>query len=190
MIAIGASTGGTEALVTLLKGLPRDAPPVAIVQHMPKGYTKQFARRLDRLCAITVREAAAGDRISSGVALLAPGDHHLHVRRSGVRYSVELTDEGPVSRHMPSVDVLFRSVATAAGRRGVGVVLTGMGNDGANGLRAMRDAGARTFGQDAASCVVYGMPKAAMRLGAVAQEAPLGDLAHLILDACGAVPST
>jgi two-component system chemotaxis response regulator CheB len=176
IVAIGASTGGTEALRGFLCAMPEDSPALVIVQHMPETFTAAFARRLDGLARITVREAADGDRLLRGHALIAPGNRHCIVVRSGAYYRVELRDGPPVARHRPSVDVLFRSVARAAGRNAVGIIMTGMGDDGARGLKELRDAGARTLGQDEASCVVYGMPKEAMRHGGVEEELPLDKL--------------
>lgn len=186
IIAIGASTGGTEALRILLEAMPPDSPAIVIVQHMPGTFTKAFADRLNTSCAITVSEAKRGDRLLRGHALIAPGNHHLLVQRSGANYMVDIKDGPPVSRHRPSVDVLFRSVARVAGRNAVGVIMTGMGDDGAKGLKEMRDAHAHTFGQDEESCVVYGMPKEAKDLGAVEEELPLGRLAGAILRVCRA----
>ncbi len=184
IIAIGASTGGTEALKVFLEALPPDSPPVVIVQHMPEHFTAAFARRIDSLSAITVTEARDNDRLLRGHALIAPGNKHLLLKRSGANYSVEVRDGPLVSRHRPSVDVLFRSVARYAGKNAVGIIMTGMGDDGARGLKEMREAGARTLGQDEASCVVYGMPCEAMRLGAVEQELPLDRLAGAALRIC------
>lgn len=176
IVAIGASTGGTEALRAFLCAMPEDCPGIVIVQHMPEHFTAAFARRLDGLTRISVREAKDGDRILRGLALIAPGNRHTVVVRSGATYKIEVREGPLVSRHRPSVDVLFRSVARAAGRNAVGVIMTGMGDDGARGLREMRDVGARTLGQSEASCVVYGMPKEAMRLGAVEEELHLEHL--------------
>jgi two-component system chemotaxis response regulator CheB len=173
LIAIGASTGGTEALRDVLEPLPVDAPPLVVVQHMPEPFTRAFAERLDRHCALTVKEAEDGDILVPGRALIAAGDHHLLVHRSAAQYVVEVRKGPLVSRHRPSVDVLFRSVAEAAGARAVGVVLTGMGEDGAAGLLAMRQAGAFTIAQDEASCVVFGMPREAIERGAVSLVLPL-----------------
>lgn len=173
VVAIGASTGGTEALRIVLEGLPPYGPPVVIVQHMPEAFTSAFAQRLDSLTQITVREARDGDSVLRGQALIAPGNRHMMLRRSGANYRVEVTDGPLVSRHRPSVDVLFRSVAKYAGPNGIGVIMTGMGSDGAKGLKEMRDAGGHTIGQNEASCVVYGMPKEAKKLGGVVQEADL-----------------
>ena len=173
IIAVGASTGGTEALRGFLCAMPEDCPAIVIVQHMPEHFTAAFARRLDGLARISVREAVDGDRLLRGHALIAPGNRHCIVVRSGAYYRVEVRDGPLVARHRPSVDVLFRSVARAAGRNAVGIIMTGMGDDGARGLKEMRDAGARTLGQDEGTCVVYGMPKEAMRHGGVEEELPL-----------------
>ncbi|MEK0085018.1 protein-glutamate methylesterase/protein-glutamine glutaminase [Benzoatithermus flavus] len=181
IVVIGASTGGTEALRQVLEALPSDAPGIAIVQHMPAGFTAAFARRLDQLCRIDVKEAENGDRLVPGLALIAPGNRHLLLHRNGAQYTVEVRDGPLVSRHRPSVDVLFRSAARAAGKNALGIIMTGMGDDGAHGLLEMRAAGASTLGQDEASCVVYGMPKEAMKLGAVQQELPLQRLAQEIV---------
>ena len=181
ILAIGASTGGTEALRAFLCAMPENCPAIVIVQHMPEQFTAAFARRLDGIARIAVREAQSGDRLLRGQALIAPGNRHTLVVRSGATYQVEVRDGPLVSRHRPSVDVLFRSVARAAGRNAVGIIMTGMGDDGARGLREMRDAGARTLGQDEASCVVYGMPKEAMRAGGVEEELPLDALPQAAL---------
>lgn len=182
ILAIGASTGGTEALKDLLMDLPRNAPGTVIVQHMPANFTAPFAERLNSLCAMEVREAQNGDSIVPGVVLIAPGDYHMVVRRSGARYYVEIGSGEKVSGHKPSVDVLFNSVAKIAGANAIGVILTGMGKDGARGLLAMRNTGAGTIGQDEPSCVVYGMPKAAYELGAVEKQLPLNQIARGILE--------
>jgi two-component system chemotaxis response regulator CheB len=166
LIAIGTSTGGTQALEAILCALPATAPGIVIVQHMPERFTALFAQRLDSLCAIRVREAVNGDRVLPGLALIAPGGKHMQIRRSGAQYHAEVTDGPLVNRHKPSVDVLFRSVARCAGRNATGFILTGMGDDGARGLKEMRDAGAPTVAQDEASCVVFGMPKEAIALNA------------------------
>jgi len=166
VVAIGASTGGTEALQTILEAMPEDAPGIVVVQHMPEGFTKAFARRLDAGCRIAVKEAETSDEVLRGRALLAPGDQHMLINRRGARYFVEIARGPLVSRHRPSVNVLFRSVAQAAGPNGVGVILTGMGDDGADGLAEMKQAGAATLAQDKATCVVFGMPKVAIDLGA------------------------
>ncbi len=181
ILAIGASTGGTEALKDLLMDLPRNAPGAVIVQHMPANFTAAFAQRLNSLCAMEVREAKNGDSITPGVVLVAPGDYHMVVRRSGARYYVEIGSGEKVSGHRPSVDVLFSSVAKIAGSNAIGVILTGMGSDGAKGLLSMKNAGARTIGQDEASCVVYGMPKIAYDMGAVEKQVPLNMVAKNIL---------
>ena len=185
VVAIGASTGGTEALRELLEALPPDAPGLAIVQHMPELFTAAFAKRLSETCRIEVREAKNGDRLCSGRALVAPGDHHLAVRRSGAHYCTEVLDGRLVSRHRPSVDVLFRSVAQAAGPNAVGVILTGMGDDGAAGLLEMKTAGAHTVAQDEDTSVVFGMPKEAIARGAVHEVLPLGRIASAILRRAG-----
>src|SRR5579863_6772386 len=166
VIAVGASTGGTEALRTFLAALPVDCPPVAIVQHMPEVFTKAFADRLNKECRIEIAEARDGDRLQTGQALIAPGNRHMLVNRSSDEFLVQIVDGPLVSRHRPSVDVLFRSVAISAGRKAVGVIMTGMGDDGAQGLREMKDAGAVTIAQDEATCVVFGMPREAILRGA------------------------
>jgi two-component system chemotaxis response regulator CheB len=181
VVAIGASTGGTEALRIVLETMPPDCPPIVIVQHMPEAFTAAFARRLDGLCAISVREAGAGDRLLRGHALIAPGNRHLLVGRSGASYRVDVRDGPLVARHRPSVDVLFRSVAQHAGANAVGVILTGMGDDGARGLTEMRKAGAGTIGQDEETSVVFGMPHAAARAGAVEETLPLDRIPGAIL---------
>jgi two-component system chemotaxis response regulator CheB len=173
IIAVGASTGGTEAIREILESMPPDAPGTLVVQHMPELFTAAFARRLDQLCRIEVREARHGDRVTEGLALIAPGNHHLRLLRSGAHYLVEVTSGPPVSRHRPSVDVLFQSVAQAAGPNAVGALLTGMGDDGAEGLLAMLRAGAATFAQDEASCIVFGMPREAILRGAAQHVVPL-----------------
>jgi len=178
--AIGTSTGGTQALEFVLSSLPRTCPGLVVVQHMPEKFTAAFAARLDHLCEIEVREARSGDRVIPGRAIIAPGGQHLVVRRSGAQYLVEVVAAPPVNRHCPSVDVLFRSCAKFAGRNAVGVIMTGMGDDGARGLLEMRQAGARTFGQDEESCVVFGMPKEAIKLGAVERVVPLSAIPELI----------
>jgi two-component system chemotaxis response regulator CheB len=181
IVAIGASTGGTEALQKVLEGMPPDSPGIVIVQHMPEIFTRAFADRLNGICAIEVREAADGDRVTNGRALVAPGNRHTLLRRSGAQYAVEVVDGPLVSRHRPSVDVLFRSVAQAAGPNAVGVIMTGMGADGAEGLLEMRQAGAATLAQDETSCVVFGMPKEAIARGAVEEIVPLPCVAEAIL---------
>lgn len=184
IVAVGASTGGIEALRVFLEGFPLDCPPILIVQHMPAAFTAALAKRLDGICGITVREARHGDRMLRGQALIAPGDKHGLLTRSGAVYKVELRDGPLVSRHKPSVDVLFRSVARVAGKNAVGIIMTGMGDDGARGMKEMRDVGARTLGQDEASCVVYGMPQAAMKIGAVEDEIPLSRMTSSVLRLC------
>ncbi len=181
VVAIGASTGGTEALRCVLESLPPYAPPIVIVQHMPAAFTAAFAKRLDGVCQISVKEAAQGDSVIRGRALIAPGDKHMLLVRSGANYRVELREGPLVSRHRPSVDVLFRSVARHAGANAVGVIMTGMGDDGAHGLKEMREGGAHTFGQNEATCVVYGMPKEAMRIGGVEREVALDQIAGLVV---------
>lgn len=181
VVAIGASTGGTEALRVVLEAMPAEAPGMLVVQHMPEGFTAAFAQRLNQSCAIEVKEAAQGDFLSTGLALIAPGNRHLMLHRKGGRYAVEVTDGALVSRHRPSVDVLFRSVAQSAGTNAVGVILTGMGSDGAEGMLEMKNAGAITFAQDEASCVVFGMPKEAIARGAVDKVVGLTRMAHEIL---------
>ncbi|CAG0973340.1 Protein-glutamate methylesterase/protein-glutamine glutaminase [Burkholderiales bacterium] len=180
VVAVGTSTGGTQALEILLTALPRTAPGMVIVQHMPEKFTASFAERLDSLCEIDVCEAKTGQRVVPGRALIAPGGKHLLMRRSGAQYFVEVQDGPPVNRHRPSVDVLFRSVARTAGRNAVGVIMTGMGDDGARGLREMHEAGARTIAQDEDTCVVYGMPKEAIKLGAVDEILPLENIASAL----------
>jgi len=180
VVAVGASTGGTEALRELLMPMPPDCPGIVIVQHMPEAFTGPFARRLDELCRIEVREAKQGDRVVRGRALIAPGNRHLRVRRGGGHYQVELLESERVSGHRPSVDVLFLSVARAVGADAVGVLLTGMGEDGAEGLLAMKRAGAVTFAQDEASCVVFGMPRVAIALGAVDEVLPLSAIGEAV----------
>ncbi|MDR1310340.1 MAG: chemotaxis response regulator protein-glutamate methylesterase [Burkholderiaceae bacterium] len=182
LIIVGASTGGTEAIKSFLEPLPPDAPGILIVQHMPEGFTRSFAKRLDNLCRISVEEARGGERVLPGHAFLAPGHSHLLLKRSGANYVTELSQAPPVSRHRPSVDVLFHSAARSAGANAVGVILTGMGSDGAAGMKDMRDAGAYNFGQDEATCVVYGMPKEAFLAGAVHEQAPLHELPRRVMD--------
>ncbi|MEC8924332.1 MAG: chemotaxis response regulator protein-glutamate methylesterase [Pseudomonadota bacterium] len=184
VIVVGASTGGTEAIKRFLEAMPLDCPAIVIVQHMPENFTRSFAQRMNQLCGIAVKEAAHGDSLLRGHALIAPGNFHMTVARSGARYHVDVKQGPLVSRHRPSVDVLFRSAAQYLGSNGIGVILTGMGNDGAAGLLAMRQAGAMTFGQDEASSVVYGMPKAANDLGAVTKELPLMQLPQAVLNVC------
>ncbi len=181
IVAIGASTGGTEALAALLQAMPPDGPGIVVVQHMPEGFTAAFSARLNGLCRIEVREAAAGDRVRPGLALIAPGNRHALVRRRADAYEIELSDGPLVSRHRPSVDVLFRSVAQAAGGGAIGVLMTGMGDDGARGLLEMKQAGAATLAQDESSCVVFGMPREAIARGAVDEVVGLDRLPAAIL---------
>jgi len=185
VVAVGASTGGTEALREFLEMLPADSPGIVIVQHMPEKFTAAFAQRLDGLCAVTVREARDNDSVVRGRVLIAPGNKHTLLKRSGARYYVEVRDGPLVSRHRPSVDVLFRSVARYAGRNAVGVIMTGMGDDGAHGMREMKEAGATNLAQDEATCVVFGMPAEAIKHGGVDKTLPLGALAHEVLRLCG-----
>ncbi|MBO1111115.1 protein-glutamate methylesterase/protein-glutamine glutaminase [Bordetella petrii] len=186
LVMVGASTGGTEAIREVLRPLPPDSPAMLITQHMPAGFTRSFAQRLDALCAVTVREAAHGERVLPGHVYLAPGgDTHMKLGRSGANYVIELEASEPVNRHRPSVDVLFRSAASAAGANAIGVILTGMGKDGAAGMLAMRQAGAHTLAQDEASCVVFGMPREAIALGAAAEVVPLGAMSERILTRLG-----
>jgi two-component system chemotaxis response regulator CheB len=178
--AIGTSTGGTQALEFVLSALPRTCPGLVVVQHMPEKFTAAFAQRLDRICEIEVREARSGDRVIPGRAIIAPGGQHLVVKRSGAQYVVEVVAAPPVNRHCPSVDVLFRSCAKFAGRNAVGVIMTGMGDDGARGLLEMHQAGARTMAQDEETCIVFGMPKEAIKLGAADRVVPLAQIPELI----------
>lgn len=181
VVAIGTSTGGTQALEIVLTGLPRVCPPIAVVQHMPEKFTKAFADRLNGVCEIEVREARDGDRLLAGLALIAPGGKHLRVARRGAQYHARVVDGPLVNRHRPSVDVLFKSVAEAAGKNAVGVIMTGMGGDGARGLKQMRDAGAHTIAQDEASSVVFGMPKEAIKLGAACE---VGGFEEIVTTIC------
>jgi two-component system chemotaxis response regulator CheB len=181
VIVIGASTGGTEALKQILEAMPPDAPGIAIVQHMPEVFTKQFAKRLDQTCRIEVKEAEPEDRLVPGRALLARGNHHLVVRRSGAHYFVDVLATPPVSLHRPSVNVLFRSAAQAAGQNAVGVILTGMGDDGADGMAELKRAGAHTIAQDEATSVVFGMPREAIARGAVDEVLPLPRICQAML---------
>lgn len=176
LVAIGTSTGGTQALESILVTLPRVCPGIVIVQHMPEKFTASFADRLNKLSQIEVREAKNNDRVIPGLALIAPGGKHMLLKRSGAYYHVEIADGPLVNRHRPSVDVLFRSVAKFAGKNAIGIIMTGMGDDGARGLLEMRDAGARTIAQDEASCVVFGMPKEAIQLGAAKEVLPLSKI--------------
>jgi two-component system chemotaxis response regulator CheB len=184
VVVVGASTGGTEALKTLLEALPADSPGIVIVQHMPELFTRAFANRLDGLCAVSVKEAETNDSVLRGRALIAPGNHHLLLKRSGARYYVEVRDGPLVCRHRPSVDVLFRSAARYAGQNAVGVIMTGMGDDGARGLLEMKQAGAFTIAQDESTCIVFGMPKEAIKLNGVSRVLPLPSIAGGILNCC------
>lgn len=181
LIAIGASTGGTEAIRHVLQPLPATSPALLITQHMPPGFTRSFAERLNKLCQITVKEAEDGERILPGHAYIAPGAMHMELSRSGANYQVKLNEGPPVNRHKPSVDVLFNSVAQFAGRNAVGVILTGMGNDGAAGLLAMNKAGAWTIAQNEASCVVFGMPREAIALGGASEVVDLHQISQHML---------
>jgi two-component system chemotaxis response regulator CheB len=181
VVVVGASTGGTEALKDFLIALPLDAPGIVIVQHMPENFTTAFSQRLDSICRISVKEAETNDTVIRGRALIAPGNHHLLLKRSGARYYVEVKDGPLVSRHRPSVDVLFRSAARYAGPNAVGVLMTGMGDDGAKGMLEMKEVGAVTIAQDEESCVVFGMPKKAIELGAVDRVLPLSAIAGAVL---------
>jgi len=184
IIALGASTGGTHALEHVLKRFPADAPGTVIVQHMPEHFTLSFAKRLDGLCAIRVQEARDGDHVAPGLALIAPGGKHLIVQASGAGWAVRVKDGPKIHHQRPAVDVLFQSVARAAGHDAVGAILTGMGADGAKGMLAMKEAGAYTVAQDEATCVVYGMPREAVKLGAAIDVLPLDQIADALLNAC------
>ncbi len=181
VVAVGASTGGTQALQTFLTALPSNSPGIVIVQHMPEHFTRSFAERLDSLCEIEVKEAETGDTVAPGRALIAPGNYHMLMRRSGANYIVDVKSGPLIGRHRPSVDILFKSVAAYAGANAIGVLMTGMGADGAQGLKLMHDAGAETIAQDEASCVVFGMPKAAIDLGAASRVVPLDNIAREVL---------
>ncbi|MEN9658014.1 MAG: hypothetical protein RL571_1479 [Pseudomonadota bacterium] len=181
LIIVGASTGGTEALKEFLMPMPPDSPAILIAQHMPEMFTKSFANRLDSLCRITVKEAEQGERILPGHAYIAPGHSHLMLGVSGANYVCQLSQGEPVNRHRPSVDVLFRSVANLAGKNAIGIILTGMGKDGAAGMLEMKQAGSYNFAQDEASCVVFGMPKEAIALGGVHEILPLKDISTRVL---------
>lgn len=181
LLALGASTGGTEALRRVLEVMPANSPAILVVQHMPGGFTRSFAKRLDGLCAMTVKEAEDGERVLPGHAYIAPGDAHLKLMRSGANYQAALDSGPPVNRHRPSVDVLFDSVARVAGRNAIGALLTGMGKDGAAGLLAMREAGSPTLAQDEQSCLVFGMPREAIARGAASEILDLEDIAPRLL---------
>ncbi len=180
-VVIGSSTGGTQALELVLSGLPADAPGIAITQHMPEKFTAMYAKRLDGICAMNVREAKDGDRLERGVALIAPGGLHMQLRKVSGQYFVHVVDGPPVNRHKPSVDVLFKSAAECAGRDALGIILTGMGDDGARGMKVLHDGGARCIAQNEETCVVFGMPKEAIKLQAVDDILPLESIARAIL---------
>ncbi|MBZ0105594.1 MAG: chemotaxis protein CheB [Sulfuricella denitrificans] len=181
LIILGASTGGTEAIKEFLTRLPADCPGILIAQHMPEAFTLSFAHRLDSLCKISVKEAQHGDLVLPGHAYIAPGHSHLLLKRSGASYVCELNQGPPVNRHRPSVDVLFRSAANSAGKNAIGVILTGMGKDGAAGMLEMKKAGAYNFAQDEASCVVFGMPREAIAIGGVDEVIPLREIASRVM---------
>ena len=181
VVAVGASTGGTEALTEFLMALPPDSPGIVIVQHMPEKFTTSFAARLNELCRITVKEAANGDTVIRGRALIAPGNYHTLLKRSGARYYVEVKEGSLVNRHRPSVDVLFRSTARYAGVNALGIIMTGMGDDGARGLLEMKEAGAKTVAQDEKSCVVFGMPREAIKMNAADKILPLDKMASYVI---------
>ena len=181
VVVVGASTGGTEALRAFLEALPLDTPGIVIVQHMPEHFTAAFSNRLDGICRVSVKEAENDDSVIRGRALIAPGNHHILLKRSGARYYVEIKDGPLVCRHRPSVDVLFRSAARYAGKNAVGVIMTGMGDDGSKGMKEMKEAGARNFAQDEETSVVFGMPKEAIKLGAVDKVLPLEALPAAVM---------
>ena len=184
IVAVGASTGGTEALQTFLQSFPVDSPPIVIVQHMPELFTKQFAERLNDICLIEVKEASNGDTAMRGRALIAPGNKHMMLKRSGAKYYVEIAEGPLVNRHRPSVDVLFRSVARYAGKNAVGAIMTGMGNDGAQGMLEMKQSGASTIAQDERTSVVFGMPHEAIKLKAVDKVLPIYSIATEVMNIC------
>ncbi len=184
VVVVGASTGGTEAIKIFLQAMPHNSPGIVIVQHMPEKFTASFAKHLDEVCSITVKEAQDNDTVIRGRALIAPGNRHMLLKRSGARYYVEVKDGPLVSRHRPSVDVLFRSAALYGGKNSVGVIMTGMGDDGAKGMVEMREAGAYNFAQDEESCVVFGMPKEAIKHGAVDEVLPLKSMAGAVMKRC------
>ncbi len=181
IVVVGASTGGVEALCEFLTHMPMNAPGIVVVQHMPENFTRSFAERLDSLCRISVKEAEPNDVVSPGCALIAPGGKHTLVKRTGARYYVEIRDGPLVSRHRPSADVLFRSAARYVGHNAIGVIMTGMGDDGAQGMKELHETGAHTVAQDEASCVVFGMPKEAIALGGIDEILPLNQLAHAVM---------
>jgi two-component system chemotaxis response regulator CheB len=184
VVVVGASTGGTEALKVFLESFPLDCPGIVIVQHMPEVFTTAFSKRLNQCCKISVKEAENGDSVIRGSALIAPGNRHLLLKRSGAKYYVEVKDGPLVSRHRPSVDVLFRSAARYAGKNAIGVIMTGMGDDGAKGMLELKEAGAYTIAQDEKSCIVFGMPNEAIKLGAVKRITPLNNIANAVLEEC------
>jgi two-component system chemotaxis response regulator CheB len=184
VVVVGASTGGTEALRIFLEALPNDSPGIVIVQHMPEGFTKAFAQRIDSLCRISVKEACHNDSVIPGRALIAPGNRHILLKRSGARYYVEIKDGPLVCRHRPSVDVLFRSAALYAGKNATGVIMTGMGDDGARGMMELKESGAATIAQDEATSVIFGMPREAIRAGAVERVVPLHQIAGEVMRGC------
>lgn len=179
-VVLGSSTGGTQAIESVLLALPSDSPGIAIVQHMPEKFTAMYAQRLDGICALNVREARDGDRLERGVALIAPGGRHMQLRKAGGQYLAVVADGPPVNRHKPSVDVLFRSAAECAGKDALAIILTGMGDDGARGMKLLHDRGARTIAQSEETCVVFGMPKEAIRMGAVDEVLDIGRVAEAI----------
>ena len=181
-VVIGSSTGGTQALELIITALPSDSPGIAIVQHMPEKFTAMYAQRLDGICAMNVREAKDGDRLERGLVLIAPGGRHMQLRKAGGQYFAVVVDGPPVNRHKPAVDVLFRSVAECAGRDALAIILTGMGDDGARGMKLLHDRGARTIAQNEETCVVFGMPKEAIQLGAVDEVMPITQVATAILN--------
>ena len=180
-VVLGSSTGGTQAIEQIVLGLPPDCPGIAVVQHMPANFTAMYARRLDELCEVSVREAKDGDRMERGLVLIAPGGLHMRLQKTGGQYFVKISDGPPVNRHKPSVDVLFQSAAECAGRDVLGLILTGMGNDGARGMQLMHNQGARTIAQNEESCVVFGMPMEAIKLGAADEVVPLKEMAGRIM---------
>lgn len=184
VVVVGASTGGTEALKAFLEMMPADSPGIAIVQHMPENFTKAFAKRLNDLCKISVKEAEDGDTVIRGRALIAPGNYHMLLKRSGAKYYVEIKDGPLVNRHRPAVDVLFRSAARYAGKNAVGVIMTGMGDDGAKGMLELKSAGAVNIAQDEKTCVVFGMPNEAIKLGGVSKIVPLQNIASAVMSLC------
>jgi two-component system chemotaxis response regulator CheB len=184
VVVVGASTGGTEAVRVFLQGLPADIPGIVIVQHMPEHFTASFAKRLDEICRVNVKEGENNDTVLPGRAIIAPGNFHTLLKRSGARYYIEVKEGPLVSRHRPAVDVMFRSAARYAGKNAVGVIMTGMGDDGAQGMLELKNAGAHTIAQDEKSCVVFGMPNEAIKLGGVAKVLPLDEIAGAIMRAC------